>query len=567
MHYKSIYYLLFALFISVTDLMYARAQTKNSLHTETTALTQEATRLMRDENYEKSLILSRNALSKAISLKDDNLIALSYNTIAANFDQLAEYEKALFYYKKGLIYANKTNNNHLKNWINNNLGNIYCFDKKEYSKGIYYYKKSLKYSIKSADSSEIILTKLNITWAYFDINKFSLGLPYLNYVNKHHKKHGDETTRVALKMLNGMYYSHLNNTQKASFYFEQAIKLGEEGNEKSDLSFAYQEYSKFLFKTGHFKKAYEYLKAYNELTAKINNEDKLKKLNVAGINLEIDEYRREIDNIKTEYKTQHQILLEKQSKNKLYSITIISILLLIIVFSYLYFQNNKLKQKNKLKNIESKIQENIITASINGQEIERKKIAAFLHDNISALLSSAALHLSVFSTKNKNNSEEITKTKAILIQAHYKIRDLSHQLLPSLLARFGLFFALNDLCEMNSNSTIHFEYSSSVSNETRYNEDYEMRMYFIISELLNNITKHSEANKAKLSLKEINSQLRIIVSDNGKGFEINQYQTIEGFGLNQIKARINTMNGKFKIISKTKEGTRIEITVPIEYAK
>ncbi|MFL9832121.1 ATP-binding protein [Flavobacterium sp. ST-87] len=564
MYYQRIYYLLLALFISVTNLVYA--QTENSLHTKTTALTQEATRLMRAENYEKSLILSRHALSKAISLKDNNLIALSYNTIAANFDQLAEYEKALFYYKKGLVYANKTNNNHLKNWIHNNLGNIYCFDKKEYSKGIYHYKESLEYSIKSADSSEIFLTKLNITWAYFDINKFSLGLPYLNYINKYHKKHSDETTIVALKMLNGMYYSHLNKTEKATFYFEHAIKLGEEGNEKSDLSFAYQEYSKFLFKTNHFKEAYEYLKAYNELTAKINNEDKLKKLNVAGINLEIDEYKREIDNIKTEYKTQHQILLEKQSKNKLYSITIISILLLIIVFFYLYFQNNKLKQKNKLKNIESKIQENIITASINGQEIERKKIAAFLHDNISALLSSAALHLSVFSTKNKNNSEEITKTKAILIQAHYKIRDLSHQLLPSLLARFGLFFALNDLCEMNSNSTIHFEYSSSVSNETRYNEDYEMRMYFIISELLNNIIKHSEANKAKLSLKEVNSQLRIVVSDNGKGFEINQFQTIEGFGLNQIKARINTMNGKFKIISKPKEGTRIEIIVPIEYA-
>ncbi|MGM8363012.1 ATP-binding protein [Flavobacterium sp. ARAG 55.4] len=564
MYYQRIYYLLLALFISVTNLVYA--QTENSLHTKTTALTQEATRLMRAENYEKSLILSRHALSKAISLKDNNLIALSYNTIAANFDQLAEYEKALFYYKKGLVYANKTNNNHLKNWIHNNLGNIYCFDKKEYSKGIYHYKESLEYSIKSADSSEFFLTKLNITWAYFDINKFSLGLPYLNYINKHHKKHSDETTIVALKMLNGMYYSHLNKAEKATFYFEHAIKLGEEGNEKSDLSFAYQEYSKFLFKTNHFKEAYEYLKAYNELTAKINNEDKLKKLNVAGINLEIDEYKREIDNIKTEYKTQHQILLEKQSKNKLYSITIISILLLIIVFFYLYFQNNKLKQKNKLKNIESKIQENIITASINGQEIERKKIAAFLHDNISALLSSAALHLSVFSTKNKNNSEEITKTKAILIQAHYKIRDLSHQLLPSLLARFGLFFALNDLCEMNSNSTIHFEYSSSVSNETRYNEDYEMRMYFIISELLNNIIKHSEANKAKLSLKEVNSQLRIVVSDNGKGFEINQFQTIEGFGLNQIKARINTMNGKFKIISKPKEGTRIEIIVPIEYA-
>lgn len=559
MIYKYIFRLLFILFISYSTPLFS--STKKPTKEETTALLKEATRLMRAEKFEKSLILSRKTLSKAIAIKDNNLIASCYNTIAANFDQLAEYEKALFYYKKGIIYANRTNNHHLKNWINNNLGNIYCFDKKEYAKGIYYYKKSLEYSTKIADSTEIILTKLNITWAYFDIGKFNLGLPYLDYINKFHEKHGDKSTIVALNMLNGMYYSHVNNPKKAIFYFEQAIQLGQQGNEKSDLSFTYQEYSNFLFKIKNYKKAYQNLYAYNKITNEINTEEKLKKINVAGINLEIDEYKREIDNIKTN----HQLLLEKQSKNKLFSIVIISILLLIIVFSYLYFQNIQLKQTNKLKDIESKIQENIITASINGQEMERKKIASFLHDNISALLSAAALHLTIFSSKNKNNSEEITKTKAILIQTHYKIRDLSHQLLPSLLARFGLFYALNDLCEMNSNSDILFNYYSNVPNETRYNEDYEMRMYFIISELLNNIIKHSEATKAKLTLKEIDTKLHILVEDNGKGFEIKQYQTIEGFGLNQIKARINTMNGKIQIISKPNEGTTLEIIAPIEY--
>ncbi|MFA9190208.1 ATP-binding protein [Flavobacterium sp. FZUC8N2.13] len=520
---------------------------------------------MRAENYEKSLILSRHTLHQAIRLKDDNLAALSYNNIAANFDQLAEYEKALFYYKKAIIYANKTNNHHLKNRISNNLGNIYCFDKKEYAKGIHYYKKSLEYSMKIADSSEIAFTKLNITWAYFDIGKFNLGLPYLNFINKHYKKHEDKSIIVALNMLNGMYFSHLNNFKSATFYFEKAIELGKKGNEKSDLSFSHQEYSKFLFKIKNYKKAYENLNAYNQITDELNSEEKLKKLNIAGINLEIDEYKREIDDIKTKYKSDQQILLEKQSKNKLFSIVIISILLLIIVFSYFHFQNKQLKQTNKLKNIESKIQEKIINASINGQEMERKKIASFLHDNISALLSSAALHLTIFSTKNKNDSIEITKTKAILIQTHYKIRDLSHQLLPSLLARFGLFYALNDLCEINSNSDIFFEYSSNVSTETRYNEEYEMKMYFIISELLNNIIKHSEASSAKLSLKEINSELHILLEDDGIGFEIKQYPTIEGFGLNQIKARINTMEGKFTVISKPKQGTTIKIIAPIEY--
>lgn len=563
MPHKYLYSLLLLLIMCSTNFLFS--QTKSINYDNTKKQTQEATNLMKATKYEQSLVLSRLALEKAIAIKDNNLIALNYNTIAANFDQLGEFEKALFYYKKGIIYANKTNNLRLKNWINNNLGNIYCFNKKEYSKGIYHYKKSLFYSQKTADSSEILFTKLNISWAYFDIRKFELGLPYLNYVNKYHKKHGDESTIVILNMLNGMYLSYKNNPDRATMYFNKAIRLGEKETDKSDLSYVHQEYSNFLFKYKKYKDAFDHLSTYNKITNELNNKERLRKLNITGINLEIDEYKREIDNIKTEYKTNQQLLLEKQSTNRLISIIIISILLLIIVFSYLYFQNIQLKQTNKLKDIESKIQENIITASINGQEMERKRIASFLHDNISALLSSAALHLTIFSTKNHTNSEEITKTKSILIQTHYKIRDLSHQLLPSLLARFGLFYALNDLCEINSNSSINFDYNSNVTSETRYNEDYEMKMYFIISELLNNITKHSQASIAKINIEEINSQLQIHVEDNGVGFEINQYKTIEGFGLNQIKARINTMNGKFAVISKPEKGTTIKITVPIEY--
>ncbi|WP_418263782.1 tetratricopeptide repeat-containing sensor histidine kinase [Flavobacterium faecale] len=543
----------------------AFSQDKNPTEKETTQLVQEATKLMLDEKHEESLIKSRKALKYAIALNNNNLIANCYNTIAANFDQLTEFEKAFFYYKKGLIYAQKTNNNILKNWLNNNIGNIYCFDKKEYAKGIYYYKKSLEYSTKIKDTTQIVFTKLNITWAYFDIGQYEEGLPYLEFINKHHSKYGKESTTVALNMLNGMYHSHKNNNKKAITYFEKAIEKGNTGDEKSDLSFTHLEYSKFLFKNKLFKKAYQNLNTYNALTTEINDDDKLKKANVAGINLELDEYKREIDNIESKFKSQEQLMIENQTKNKRISVIIISALIIIIILFYFYFQNVQLKQKNKLKDIQRKIQENIITASINAQELERKKIASFLHDNISALLSSAALHLTVFSAKNKNNSEEITKIKSILIQTHYKVRDLSHQLLPSLLARFGLFYALNDLCEINSNSNLHFEFCNNVTNETRYNEDYEMKMYFIISELLNNIIKHSDASNAKLTLSEKDSMLYISVKDNGEGFEIKNYRTIEGFGLNQIRARIKNMGGKIKIKSIINSGTSISIIAPIEY--
>ncbi|MFV8332543.1 tetratricopeptide repeat-containing sensor histidine kinase [Flavobacterium sp. GSP14] len=528
-------------------------------------LAKEANELMKVGDYEKSLIKSRLALQQAIELKDDNLIAGTYNTIAANFDQLAECDKAYFYYLKALTYCNKTNNNVLKNWINNNLGNIYCFDKKQYEKGIYHYKKSLEYSTKIHDSVQIVFTKLNITWAYFDIGRYDEGYPYLQYVNKYHEKFGDKSTIVALNMLNGMYHNHKNNIQKASFFFQNAIKLGKEGDEKSDLSYSYYEYSKFLQKNKDYEYAYQNLALFNELTTALNIEEKLNKAKVAGINLEIDEYKREIDKIGYEYKTKESLLLREQSKNKKILILLIVILFFFFFLFYIFSENLKLKQKNKIKNIQNQLQQHTINASINGQELERKKIATFLHDNISALLSSAGLHLNAFTSTHKTDAEEITKTKSILKEAHDQIRDLSHELMPTLLSRFGLFYALQDLCEKNSNSVLQFKCTMVVPATTRYNENFEMKMYFITMELINNILKHSGATQGCLTIQENNKILQITIEDNGKGFDTATFYILEGFGINQIKARIKALKGTIKINSQINLGTTVVLNVPINY--
>lgn len=543
------------------------AQDKKLTQKEIVLLSNEALQEMSSGNYEKSLIKSRLVLKYAIAINDNNLIASIYNTIGANFDGLSEFEKAYFYYNKGLLYANKTNNDELKNWLNNNLGNIYCFDKKQYEKGIFHYKKSLEYSTKSKDSVQIVFTNLNLTWAYFDIGQFEKGLPYLTFVNKYHKKHGDKSTIVALNMLNGMYHNYKDNPEKAYTFFQDAIKLGSEGDQKTDLSYSYHEFSKFLFKKKDYKNAYKNLELYNKTTEELNIEEKLNKANVAGINLQIDEYKREIDKIGNDYKNKENLLIEEQNKNKTKVIVLIAILLLLFFLFYLNSQNKELKQKNKIKDLRSEVQENIINATINGRELERKKIASFLHDNISALLSSAGLHLYAHISQNQPSSQEINKTKAILEEAHDQIRDLSHELMPSLLAQFGLFDSLDDLCDKNSNSIIHFEYSSCVDRKTRYDEDFEMKIYFIIMEFLNNIIKHSEAEQAKLTINENKESLQITIVDNGKGFDSSKFDDQEGFGINQIKARINNLKGSITINSKLNSGTVIAIEVPIKYKK
>lgn len=317
------------------------AQTKTPSKEEIKETAKLAVKYLRSNNYEKSLSTARQSLHYATIIKDDYLIAASYNVIAANLDELSEFEKAILYYKKGLSYANKTDNDKIKNWINNNLGNVYCFEKKQYETGIQYYKKSLEYSQKVADTSQIVFTKLNIAWAYFDIGHFKDGLPYLEYINKYHPKFGNESTIVAFNMLNGMYNSYIGKNKKAESYFLTAIKLGNEGHEKSDLSFSHQEYSKFLLKKGDYKKAYENLTLYNKITDEIYKEDIIKKANVAGINLEIDEYKREIDKVETERNLQYQSL----RKSKIIVVLFVIALFVVLLLFYSLYKNYNFKKK------------------------------------------------------------------------------------------------------------------------------------------------------------------------------------------------------------------------------
>jgi len=538
------------------------AQEKTLTQKQISVLAKEANELFKAGEYEKSLLKTRFVLRQAIAINDDYLIACCYKIIASNVDELNQFEKALFYYKKSLVYANKTTNDTIKNKLNNNLANIYCFDKKQFKTGIDYYKKSIEYGKRVKDTSGIVFTTLNMTWAYFENNRFDEGFPHLTFVNTHHKKYGDESTVIVLNMLNAMYYNYINDNEKANFYFSRAKELGLKGNEKSDLSFACQEYSKFLVKIGKYKEAYENLTIYSKINDELYNEEILTTVNAAGINLELDETKRDLKRVETGYKQKQFLLQARASKKQKILLIIIGLCILTAILLYFFFQNSKLKQKNKFNKIQSQLQKKIINATIDGQELERKKIAAFLHDNISAKLSSAGLHLFAFSATKKIEAEEITKATLILKDVHDEIRNLSHELLPTLLAKFGLFYAIQDLCEKNSNAITQFEYSSNVDLTKRYNEDYETKIYFIITELFNNIVKHSQASKVKIGLIDEKEELIITIEDNGVGFATNRFKKNEGFGLTQIRARISNMKGNITINSTLNSGTFVQIKIP-----
>jgi len=317
------------------------AQTRKYSKKEIITLTDQASHFLKEANFEKSLDLAKMSLRSSLYANDINSTAISYIIIAANYAEMAEFDKAIFFYNKSLSYVDKTNNDTLRKRINNNLGNIYCFEKKQYKKGITFYEKSLMCSLKLADSNQVFITKLNIAWAYFDIGLFEKGFPSLEFINKYNKKYGDETTATAANMLNGMYYGYKGSHIKATTSFENAIKFGKQGNEKSDLSFSYLEYSKYLLKKGDYKNAYENLERYNIITKELYNKEKIRKANLVGINLELDEYKREIDKIEMEKMAQ----LHSLKKSKIIVVLFVVVFCFLLLLFHTLIKNNNFRKK------------------------------------------------------------------------------------------------------------------------------------------------------------------------------------------------------------------------------
>jgi two-component system NarL family sensor kinase len=156
---------------------------------------------------------------------------------------------------------------------------------------------------------------------------------------------------------------------------------------------------------------------------------------------------------------------------------------------------------------------------------------------------------------------EINKTQSIIAEASLQIRNLSHTLVSSVLLKFGLNFALKDIATKYSNSALNIEVD--IRDLRRYHQSFEIKIYNIIQEFINNILKHSKAKNVFIKLYEQNNRIYFQIFDDGIGFDKKNISDKDGFGINQIDARIQMMNGEFLIESTVGEGTTISVELPL----
>ena len=202
-------------------------------------------------------------------------------------------------------------------------------------------------------------------------------------------------------------------------------------------------------------------------------------------------------------------------------------------------------------------------AIIQAQEKERNRISGELHDNVNQLLMSAKLHICVARTRAEGETELLNKANQYLLMAVEEIRALSKTLNSAVIANAGLQKSIDEIAaSMLLLKNIHLH--SYISEETvaKLSPDQQMMVYRIIQEQSNNILKYAETTEAIISLKEVNNNFELIISDNGKGFDKNEQKT-NGIGFINIFNRVDAYNGKVEIITTPGNGCTLLINFPI----
>ena len=200
-------------------------------------------------------------------------------------------------------------------------------------------------------------------------------------------------------------------------------------------------------------------------------------------------------------------------------------------------------------------------ALLKGQTIERQRVALDLHDNLGSTLSALWLSLDSVNQTNMNDEEKQIhhNLRKNLEKAYNDVRLLSHNLLPEEFQKQGLKTILQGFVrKMNKNSTIKFDLKIN-DDFGRIDNKIEFELYSICLELVNNIIKHSKGTEAKIELSRTEKQISLIVSDNGIGTFNNES---DGKGMKNVEARVESLNGVWKLESFENKGVINIINVP-----
>lgn len=541
-------------------------------------------------NYDSSIYYYNKGLQIAKEAKNNKVTAAITNNIGMIHWNKGEYEIALQkYFDSYKLYVQEKNEKGQANTLSN-IGLIYADIHKD-KEAMEYCEQALTIREKINDEYGLSISYTNLASLYSNLNEVNKSIAF-NQKSIDIKTKVKDDYGIAIN-LNNMANEHarLKQYEKALALNFDAEKIRIKIDDKFGLCTTYEAIGHVFSKLKNNKKSIDYLKKAESIAVELDSKSKLKDiyLGLAENYKEIKQFEEAIqyferhdalkDSIfstesndafaklhvqyETEKKSKEIAKQQLEIKNRNFLLVgLFSLLLIASLLFYLIYSKNKAKQEKQLQLERLKEQEQRAKVILETEENERQRLARELHDGVGQLLTATKLNLS--NLKNTENATaSIQHSMNILDESIQEIRNISHNMVPDVLLRFGLVKAVEEFIKKIKNQSTAINFESTNFDATCLDETSQLMLYRIIQESVNNAIKYADATTINVQLTSDEDELTLLIEDNGKGFDMDAMLQKNGIGMKNMKLRSEFLKGHLTIDSSLGNGTTIIVDIPI----
>ncbi len=228
-----------------------------------------------------------------------------------------------------------------------------------------------------------------------------------------------------------------------------------------------------------------------------------------------------------------------------------------------HLHQQKIKMKDQERNL------SIVQALVEGEESERKRVAAELHDGLGTLLAGIRLKIQSLVPQNEDRVDiaELHQVEQSMVDAYEEVRRISHDMMPGVLAKYGLVEAIENLNnQVQENSEVDVEFQL-VGEPVQLSDTCNIMIYRIFQELINNSLRHADASQISMQLSFEADTITLMIEDDGKGFDYHTFNQKKAMGLKSLESRVKFLDGVMEVDTQPGKGTLTLIHFPINLEK
>ena len=531
--------------------------TSDDLRRVTVTYNELGNTLINSIQYDEAGSLLFEALKRCEDANYTSGIVMTSQNIGNLYRQLGKTDESIVYLDRALsleLAQDKPNSRTLRQ-LYKTIGLI-RHDQGNYTEAILALEKALNVNQQSADNRELMMIHNSIALSLSSMGNHEEAMVQYHLAKKMADLSQNQDLITAAQLNIGREYMITGNYRKAIREIETGLELARKYN-----------FTKWL------RNGYRYLyDSYNRLDDAENALINYVKHREYDDSLKIQETQVKIAELETRYETEkkekqiellnkeNEIQTLKLRQNRIAIMLLALLISLISLAAVLYFQ--RLKQKQRIREISRKqeLEKNLMSAVISTEERERKRIATELHDGLGPLLSSIKLYLSGLEGADESSREEwLQNTRNLADESISSLRSISNNILPAELTEKGLIHSLQHFAgKLMYTRQIEIRIEDQTRGAT-FDPPIQLIIYRVIQELLNNTLKHARASTATIMLTRQDAGLQIDYQDDGKGFDYPSVVSNQdpGMGLNNIRQRIENLNGTISIQTAEGQGTRV----------